>query len=88
MNKQFEIESVVFESKTPYMGYSVKASYLKDPHGRDALVEIFKDGQPLREFIFPAYKVWNIAAHFTDIVDSEVAKTTTGYEIAAWNGIG
>lgn len=81
-----EIESIAFESKEPDRGYTVKASYLKTPKG-DALVEIFKDGAPVRSFLFPAYKVWNIAAHFRDIVDGELEQSARGYEMAAWNGI-
>lgn len=82
-----EIEKVAFESKDPDRGYTVKASYLKAPNAGDALIEIFKDGQPLRCFTFPAYKVWNIAAHFSDIVDGELAGDHHGYEMAAWDGI-
>lgn len=84
-----EIESVAFEGPKsgPDRGYTVKASYLKEPRKGDALIEIFKDGQPLRAFLFPAYKIWNIAAHFSDIVDGEVAGNASGYEMAAWNGI-
>lgn len=81
-----EIESIAFESKQPDRGYTVKASYLTHPKS-DALVEIFKDGLPLRAFLFPAYKVWNIAAHFGDIVDGEIAGNASGYEMAAWDGI-
>lgn len=80
-----EIESIVFESKQPDRGYTVKAFYLVN--SSDALIEIFKDGQPLREFLFPAYKVWNIAAHFRDIVDGEIANSAHGYELAAWTGL-
>lgn len=79
-------ESVAFESEQPDRGYTVKASYLNHPKG-DALVEIFKDGEPLRAFLFPAYKVWNIAAHFKDIVDGEIQDSARGYEMAAWGGI-
>lgn len=82
----YAIEAIAFESKEPDRGYTVKASYLKEPKG-DALIEIFKDGEPLRSFLFPAYKIWNIAAHFSDIVDGEIEQSTRGYEMAAWNGI-
>ncbi len=82
----YEIDKVAFESKEPDRGYTVKASYLKQPAG-DALIQIFKDGELLREFMFPAYKVWNIAAHFRDIVDGEVEKSASGYEMAASTGI-
>ena len=84
---KYEIEKLGFESKKPDRGYTVKASYLKEPNGGDALIEIFKDEKPLRCFLFPAYKIWNIAAHFSDIVDGEIAGDGSGYQKAAWNGI-
>ena len=82
-----EIDKLAFESKEPDRGYTVRAYYLKEPDAGDALVEIFKDGHRLRSFMFPAYKVWNIAAHFHDIVDGEIENSASGYEMAAWNGI-
>ena len=84
METRIEIDKVAFESPAD-RGYSCKATYLLQPAG-DALIEIFKDGKPLRWFLFPAYKVWNIAAHFTDIVDSEIAGDKIGYDMAAWTG--
>ena len=84
----YNIDKVAFDSTgQPDRGYAVKASYLLDPNAGDALIQIFKDGTVLREFLFPAYKVWNIAAHFKDIVDGEIEKNTSGYDMAAWNGI-
>ena len=79
------IEKVAFESKQPDRGFTVKAHYLAEPAG-DALVEIFKDGEPYKRFRYPAYKVWNIAAHFSDIVDSEIAGDCQGYDLAGWTG--
>ncbi len=88
MSKQYEVESVAFEGPPKGdRGYTVRASYLKQPNNGDALIEIFKDGEPLREFLFPAYKIWNISAHFPDIVDGEIEKSSRGYEMAAWDGI-
>jgi hypothetical protein len=85
---EHEIDSVAFAGpKTPDRGYTVKASYLKPPHNLDALIQVFRDGQEVRSFLFPAYKIWNIAAHFSDIVDSEIAKNADGYKAAAWNEI-
>lgn len=81
------IDSIAFESKEPDRGYTVRASYLKEPRKQDALIEIFKDGEPRRAFFFPAYKVWNIAAHFRDIVDGELENNARGYQMAAWDGI-
>ena len=85
---KYVIEKIAFEGpKNADRGYTAKASYLKEPNDGDALIEIFKDGQPLRKFLFPAYKIYNIQAHFTDIVDGEIEKSTRGYEMAAWYGI-
>jgi hypothetical protein len=83
----YNIDKIAFESKEPDRGYTVKASYLLAPNAGDALVEIFKDGEPLRQFLFPAYKVWNIAAHFKDIVDGELEQNDSGYRMASWNGL-
>ena len=84
----FEVESLAFEGpKEPDRGYTVKAYYLAAPHNLNALVEIYKDGEEVRHFLFPAYKIWNVPAHFTDIVDGEIEKSTKGYEMAAWDGI-
>lgn len=71
-------------------GFNVKAWYIEDTETEkgDALIEIRKDDKLLREFLFPAYKIYNIAAHFKDIVDSELAKNTNGYGVAASTGLG
>lgn len=83
--EEIKIDKIAYESKEPDRGFTVKATYLLEPKG-DALIEVFRDGQPLRWFLFPAYKVWNIAAHFSDIVDSEIAGDKVGYDMAAWTG--
>ncbi len=83
-----EIDKVAFEGpKSPDRGYTMRVNYLKEPDKGDALVEIFKDGAPVRQFTFPAYKIYNLQAHFKDIVDGEIDKSMNGYEMAAWNGI-
>jgi hypothetical protein len=71
-------------------GYNVKAWYLKDTDTEkgDALIEIKKDGSIIRKFIFPGYKIWNIAAHFHNIINSEEEKNTEGYQIACSDGLG
>jgi hypothetical protein len=85
MSSELKIKKVAFESPVD-RGYTVKGSYLEKPHDGDALIEVFKDGEPLRWFIFPAYKIWNIAAHFSDVVDSELRGDKVGYDMAAWTG--
>ena len=87
METEYKIEKVAFESKEPDRGYTVKGSYLIEPKG-EALIEIFKDGVILRKFLFPAYKIWNIAAHFSDIVDGEIENNASGYHMAASDGLG
>jgi hypothetical protein len=79
------IEKLAFESDKTNRGFSVKAFYLTEPKG-DALVEITKDGNPYKRFLYPAYKIWNIAAHFDDIVTSEIEGNCEGYDLAGWTG--
>lgn len=71
--------------------FNVKAWYLKNTEQSkgDALIEVKYKDKLIRQFIFPAYKIWNIAAHFTDIVDSELSKDDKerGYKIAASTGL-
>ena len=65
-------------------GFNVKAWFLNDDSG-DALVKITKNGKLHRKFKWPAYKIFNISAHFKDIVDGELEKTNdklSGYKIA------
>ena len=73
-------------------GFNVKAWYLENTEDSkgDALIVVKYGDKVLREFIFPAYKIWNIAAHFRDIVDSELSKDdkSRGYAIAASTGLG
>jgi hypothetical protein len=81
-----EIDKVAYDtSSSPYRGWHCKATYLKEPKG-DALIEIFRDGVKVREFLFPAYKIYNISAHFTDIVDGEMENDGRGYSAAASTG--
>lgn len=84
----YEIEKVAYDSSAqPDRGYSVKASYLKPPHNQDALIEISKDGAVIRSFLYPAYRIYNIAAHFSEIVDGEIENHDGGYRAADFNGI-
>ena len=72
-------------------GYNVKAWYLENTEESkgDALIEVRYNGELIREFLFPSYKIWNIAAHFSDIVNGELSKDdeTRGYRIAASTGL-
>jgi hypothetical protein len=76
------IDKLAFERNTPINGYMFRAWYLSEPKA-DALVQISKDGAVVREFLWPAYKIWNIPAHEQDIVDD----IERGLRIAASTGL-
>lgn len=73
-----------------YMKYRFVATEIEDGPGKnekgDALVEIRKSpgGEIVKEFVFPAYKVWNIQMHAPDIVKDLEA----GLRVAASTGFG
>lgn len=71
--------------------FNVKAWYLKDTDAAKghALILISYKGKMVREFFMAAYKIWNIAAHFKDIVDGELSKDDKdrGYRIALSTGL-
>jgi len=62
-------EWLAFERTEPYRGFTVKAFWGDEP---DARVEVFKDGVPYKTFTYPAYRVFNIQAHFTDMVENDL----------------
>lgn len=73
--------------KGNHKGYIFTCTYLLEPKG-EALIEIEKDGKLLREFLFPAYKVFNIPAHVDDIVEGLERNSDSGLRIAGSNGLG
>ena len=84
------------QSETPRFdiddrGFNVKAWYLKNTEESkgDALIEIRYGSELIREFLYPAYKIYNIGAHFHDIVDGELSKDDKGrgYRIASSTGL-
>lgn len=87
MTDQIEIEKEAFSSTEPDRGFTMKAFYLTKPSG-DALVEIYRESEPYRRFLYPSYKIWNIAAHFHDIVSGEIDGDFSGYDMAGWTGFG
>lgn len=76
----------IFETK-PDRGFIFKAWELPSSNG-NALIEVERDGETIRSFVFPAYKVWNIPAHAHDIIQSELNKDIDGYKIAGSDGLG
>ncbi len=70
---QHEIAVLAYDTKeSPYKGFHVRASYLKAPKDRDAFIEIFRDGTLWRSYYYPAYRIYNIGAHFSDMVDEQL----------------
>ena len=63
--------------------YTFTATYLDDGP-KEALIEIAKDGAVVKSVHWPAYKIWNIQAHATDIVDD----LEKGIRIAGETGFG
>lgn len=82
--KNIKIDKLAFSGIR--RGFLFQAWYLEDPKGK-ALIQIWTDGK-FREFLFPAYKIWNIPAHADNIINSELAGNLEGYQMAAWTGIG
>ena len=80
------IDKVAFDIQEPDRGFTMKAYYLNVPRG-DALVELYRDGLPYHRFLWPVYKVFNLSAHFSDIVDDEISRNFPGYDLAGWNNI-
>ena len=77
---------LIFETK-PDRGFTLKAWDLPDSKGT-ALVEVERDGELIRIFTFPAYKIWNISAHASDIIEGELVNSFSGYRIAGSDGLG
>ena len=85
MSKQ-QKGKIYYETK-PDRGFVFRAFELPESEG-DALIEVERDGNIIKSFIFPAYKIYNIPAHADDIIESELAKNENGYFIAGSNGLG
>jgi hypothetical protein len=62
-------EKLAFEES--HKNFSVKAFWGDEP---DARIEIFKDGEPYKTYAYPAYRIFNIAAHFHEMVENEIAR--------------
>ena len=71
--------------KVEYKGFTAEAFWGDDA---DARVVVTRDGQPFKEFTYPAYKIFNIAAHWQDIVEGELKDSDEGYRIAGSDLLG
>lgn len=71
--------------KTEYKGFVAEAYWGAGP---DARVVVTRDGKPFKEFKYPAYKIFNIQAHWIDIVEGELENSDEGYRLAGSNLLG
>jgi len=74
-------DKVAFDIKV--RGFRFVCTYLLEPE-RDALIEISKDGKLVKSIMWPAYKIWNIAAHADEIA----ADLEEGLKTAGSTGLG
>ena len=57
--------------------------------GGDARVMVKRGEETLREFIYPAYKVWNLEAHNSDIIDDLLGDNDgSGFAVAGSDLLG
>jgi len=68
-----------------YKNFTIKAFWGDE---LDAEIIILKDNKKFRVFSYPAYRVFNLAAHFEDIVEGELENSDRGYKIAGSTGLG
>lgn len=76
-----KVDKLAFELEED--GFHIMAHYLHEPEGH-AVVDIRKDGKVIRSFLWPAYKIWNIAAHASDIISD----LQEGLAVAGSDGLG
>ncbi len=50
-------------------GYRIRAFY-RGEKDQNADIQIDKGEEPFKSFEYPAYRIWNLAAHFDDIVNN------------------
>jgi hypothetical protein len=83
--ENIEIEKIAYSGK--HRGYTFTATYLLKPKG-EALIEIKKNDKLIKEFLFPAYKIYNIVAHADDIIDGLEEGNESGLYSAGSTGLG
>lgn len=90
-----EKQKLIFERLVAYKGYNIKAWDICG-NKTETLIEIFKDNKVIRTFTYPSYKIYNLQAHFEDIINYEMwlklptcvrsQRFSNGYQMASWNG--
>lgn len=73
-----------FESDFEEQGYKFE---IRDAEKGDSNVKIFDpEGNKVKEFKWPTYKVFNLGAHSKDIVDGLKRGSNDGLNLAGWSG--
>lgn len=57
--------------KVEHRGFIATAFYAQ---GQDADIVVTREGALYKEFKYPAYRIWNIAAHWRDMVEEVLAR--------------
>jgi hypothetical protein len=60
--------------KIEHKGFIATACLNDDPMVQDANIVVTRDGVLFGEFKYPAYRIWNIYAHWQDEVETLLAK--------------
>jgi hypothetical protein len=82
--EKFKNEKLAFTWKEDFKGFNIRAYWGEGP---DVRIEIIKNGKIYKEFSYPAYKIFNLQAHFEDIVEGELQNSNEGYVIAGSTGL-
>ena len=46
---------------------------------QDATIEISMDGELVRSFKYPAYRIWNVEAHSQEVIEELLAELAEGH---------
>ena len=71
--------------KVEYKGFTAEAFW---GEGVDARIVITRPDKAIKELSYPAYKIFNIAAHWEDIVEGELVNSDEGWRIAGSDLLG
>lgn len=78
-------EGTLYFETGPHREHTIRAEGSSDG---DARVFIKRGGAVVREFLYPAYKVWNLAAHYDEIIDGEIERSDEGLRAAGTDLLG
>ena len=83
--KKLTNEKVAYEQTDSTNRFKIIAYWADETNAR---IELYRDGNLYKEFYYPAYKIFNLSAHFEDIVSGELNNDDSGYRVAGSTGLG